>query len=199
MEKKYDFNQIPPSWKFCFNSQCSMKAECLRYQSALEIPDDRLWGSAVFPSALKDGYCQFFRKDEKVTLATGFVVGGNPQMSERFKMMRHTLTNYLGGNGTYYLYRNGKKWLSPCQQEDIRRLFHSAGYTGEVIFSTYKESFDFSLYTYLHTYTKYFTALIISYLCAFLAYIFPTLAYTFDEIELLSQQMSLLDNITRLL
>ncbi len=101
-------------------------------------------GQAVFPTALKDGQCVFFRKDEKVTLATGFLVPGHPMMNEMYLRMRHQLTRYLGGNGTYYLYRNGKKWLSPKQQADIRDIFLKAGYQGEVVFGMTKETYDFT-------------------------------------------------------
>lgn len=144
MDKKYDSSQIPPSWLYCFNVQCSMHDHCLRFQSALEMPDDKVNGSAVFPNALKNGQCRFFRKDEKVTLATGFVVKDNPRASNMFIEKRHSITDYLGGNGTYYLYRNGKKWLSPKQQEDIRRIFRQAGYTDEVVFGNTKEEYDFT-------------------------------------------------------
>jgi hypothetical protein len=61
-----------------------------------------------------------------------------------FVEMRRRITNYLGGNGTYYLYRNGKKWLSPQQQEDIRNIFRNAGYTDEVVFEKTKETYDFT-------------------------------------------------------
>ena len=128
METKYDFKQIPPGWKFCFNNNCPMKEECLRYQTATELPEDRVWGSAVFPTALKEGRCKFFRKDEKVTLATGFVVENNPRMNQIFLAMRRQMTHYLGGNGTYYLYRNGRKFLSPQQMEWIKELFKRYGY-----------------------------------------------------------------------
>ena len=68
----------------------------------------------------------------------------NPRATNMFVEMRHRITNYLGGNGTYYLYRNGKKWLSPQQQEDIRRIFSNAGYTDEVVFGQTKEEYDFT-------------------------------------------------------
>lgn len=144
MSNKYDFSEIPIGWKFCFHAGCPMKDECLRYQTGLEIPADRVWGQTVFPTACNKGKCDFFRKDEKVTLATGFVVGGNRRMSDMFANMRHQLTNYLGGNGTYYLYRNGKKWLSPSQQQAIRSLFRKAGYREEVVFGTTMEAYDFT-------------------------------------------------------
>ena len=96
-----------------------MKDQCLRYQTAQALPESYEMGEAVFPGALKNGRCRFFRKDEKVVLATGFLIAGNSQMNERFRAMRHSLTHYLGGNGTYYLYRNGKKWLTPRQQAEL--------------------------------------------------------------------------------
>lgn len=144
MERKYDPKQIPANWIFCFNSSCPLAGECLRYQSGLEISDDRPWGNAVFLPSMKDGQCRFFRKDEKVTLATGFIVAHNPRMGDAFVRMRHILTRYLGGNGTYYLYRNGKKWLTPRQQEDIREIFRRAGYQEEVEFGTTKLDYDFT-------------------------------------------------------
>ena len=144
MTKKYDSNMIPPSWSYCFNAQCPMHEHCLRFQSALEIPEKREFGSAVYPNAIKNGKCRFYRKDEKVVLATGFLVKDNPRATNMFIEMRHRITDYLGGNGTYYLYRNGKKWLSPQQQEGIRRIFRNAGYTEEVIFGHTKEEYDFT-------------------------------------------------------
>ena len=144
MQKKYDPSQIPPGWQYCFNAQCPMHDHCLRFQSAFEIPENNESGLAVHPTAVKNGKCQFYRKDEKVTLATGFVVENNPQMNSMFVAMRRKITSYLGGNGTYYLYRNGKKWLSPQQQQDIRTIFRMAGYADEVVFGKAKEDYDFT-------------------------------------------------------
>ena len=141
-DKKYDFTEISAGWKFCFNSKCPMHGECLRFQTALKMPEGREWGYAVFPTALKNGQCKFFRKDEKVRLATGFVTD-NPMQNNMFVRLRHQLTTHLGGNGTYYLYRNGKKWLSPTQQEGIREIFRKAGYRDEVIFKEEKEDYNF--------------------------------------------------------
>ena len=144
MEQKYDFKQIPSGWRYCFHAQCPMKDQCLRYQTAQALPESYEMGEAVFPGALKNGRCRFFRKDEKVVLATGFLIAGNSQMSERFRAMRLSLTRYLGGNGTYYLYRNGKKWLTPQQQADIRALFRRAGYKEEVVFGKTRVDYDFT-------------------------------------------------------
>lgn len=143
MEKKYNFDEVPQNWRFCFHGACPMKDACLRFQAALEIPADRTCGRAVFPTALKDGKCRFFRSSEKVRLATGFVIKDNPQLSRMFVALRHVLTEHLGSQGSYYLYRNGKKWLSPAQQEGIRETFCKAGYVGEVTFAQYRDDYDF--------------------------------------------------------
>lgn len=142
MEKKYDYSQIPSSWKFCFNGNCPMSGECLRYQTALTIPANRVWGQAVFPTALKDGQCVFFRRDEQVTLATGFVTG-RQDIDKTFVRLRHDIENIVGGGGTYYLYRNGKQWLSPDQQEAIIRLFRAAGCSEEHLFAEEKQGYLF--------------------------------------------------------
>ena len=144
MQEKYDYSQIPSGWQYCFNGECPKAGECLRYQAGCQLPDDIDWGPAVFRGALKSGKCRFFRKDEKVVLATGFVLENNPSQNEMFRSLRLRLTHYLGGNGTYYLYRNGKKWLTPKQQEDIRQMFRRAGYKEEVEFGETKEAYDFT-------------------------------------------------------
>ena len=98
-------------------------------------------GPAVYPGSCHNGECRFFRKNEKVRLATGY---GGGDMKHVFLAMRLKLTEYLGGNGEYYKYRNGKKWLSPEQQAYICELSRRYGYTGEVAFDCYKEDYDFT-------------------------------------------------------
>ena len=142
--KKYDFSRIPPSWRYCFNRDCPMSRQCLRFQTGLELPADLQSGKAVFPTALSGGQCSFFRRDEKVRLASGFVIAGNPQLSSLFTALRHLIGNILGHGGTYYLYRNGKRWLTPAQQEAVTELMRDQGYTGEVVFAKYKDDYDFS-------------------------------------------------------
>ena len=141
---KYDQSKIPPMWRYCFNESCPKKDHCLRFQSALEMPQDNMWGQAIYPNALQNGRCAFYRPDEKVRLATGFVVEDNPLMSGVFVKMRPVLTGYLGGNGTYYLYRNGKKWLSPKKQRDIEALLRKHGFNGDVVFGQYLDDYDFT-------------------------------------------------------
>lgn len=141
MSSKYDFGQVGKTFPFCFFSDCPRSGECLRYCAGRELPDNWFLGPAVYPGAYRQGECRFFRKNEKVRLATGF--GGGP-MKHVILAMRRKLTEYLHGNGTYYLYRNGKKWLTPEQQENITEMCRHYGYTGEVTFECYKDDYDFT-------------------------------------------------------
>ena len=140
----FDYSQIPQSWQYCFNHECPMHQDCLRYLTAQQQPADHEWGNAVFPAALKDGQCRFYRQAVKVRLATGFVISDNPHMSQLFVNLRHQLAAIIGNGGTYYLYRNGKKWLTPAQQQAIQKVFHDAGYPDEVQYAQYQETYDFT-------------------------------------------------------
>lgn len=141
---KYIPQSIPPSWDYCFNAACPMCDNCLRFQTGLELPDDRQRGNAIYPNALRNGRCRFFRPDEKMRMATGFVVPDNRQMSSLFDALRHQIAKVLGTGGTYYLYRNGKRWLTPVQQQAVEQVFRSAGYTGEVKYAMYRDDYDFT-------------------------------------------------------
>lgn len=142
METKYDFTKISQLWKFCFNGECPKSSHCLRYLAGCQLPDNRVWGPAVYPTACKNGKCPFYRTAEKVTLATGFVTKDR-YVNTFFQSLRRDVAAYLGGNGTYYLYRNGKKWLSPEQQENILKIFRSKGFQGEIHWQYTKEDYNF--------------------------------------------------------
>ena len=143
MNKKYDFSQISASWYFCFNHNCPLHEGCLRYQSALELPANVQRGNAIYPHACQANGCSFFRADQPVVLVTGFVNSKNPAMNQAFVALRHRIENVTGSGGSYYLYRNGKRWLSPQQQEQIRQIFAKEGYPTPT-YDHSKEGYDFT-------------------------------------------------------
>ena len=52
--------------------------------------------------------------------------------------IRGTLINHFG-NGSYYLRRNGKKGITPAEQEYINSIFIAYGYVEGAPFDNYKE------------------------------------------------------------
>ena len=71
-------------------------------------------------------------------------MAGQQRQNSLFVALRHKIGELLGSGGTYYLYRNGKRWLTPAQQDAIRQIFRSYGYDDELTFAKYKEDYDFS-------------------------------------------------------
>ena len=57
--------------------------------------------------------------------------------------MRKSITYYLHGVKMYYEYKRGDRPLNPEQQQTIRELVKSYGYTREVPFDRYTETYQF--------------------------------------------------------
>lgn len=144
MEQYSDFSYdlLAPSWVFCFLNGCPKADECMRHFSAKYIPDDRKWGNAVFPTALKGDACECFKPIRKIHAAYGFYTIFRDVKRKDDRTLRTKVKAYLGGHGTYYRYNNGDKLLTPEQQQWIIDLFHSYGYTENLVFDHYQDVYD---------------------------------------------------------
>ena len=119
---------MPIEWELCFNQQCPHRDDCLRYLAGQQLASRMQRGAAIYPSALSDGQCDYFCPAQPVRCAVGFRHLFDEVRAAHSPAMHRELTAYLGGNGSYYLYRNGKKSLSPKQMEWIEGLFRRYGY-----------------------------------------------------------------------
>lgn len=140
---KLTYQQIPYGWAFCFLNQCARKDECLRYRAGLTIPDDCDTANAVTPTVLKGGTCPLYRKMETIRVAVGFEHIFHDVKARHAPYLRSKITDYLGGNGTYYRYLHGERALTPEQQEWICDLFREYGYNENIVFDAYEERFRF--------------------------------------------------------
>ena len=140
----FNFDEVPPSWRFCFCNECPKHDDCLRYQTGLCLPDDRTWGNAVYPTAYRNGDCQHFKQIRLIHAAYGFETLFSNVKQKDYTPLRELLKNYLGGHGTYYRYNRGERVLTPEQQEWIVRLFARHGYTEGIQFDHYRDMLDFS-------------------------------------------------------
>lgn len=146
MEQDFDFlyDTLPSSWLFCFNDSCPQAGECIRHLSSRHIPDDKTRGYAVYPNARKAGQCPYFKKIRRIRLAYGFNTIFHDIKSKDENLIRVKIKFFLGGHSKYYRYNNGKKMLTPEQQEWIISLFRQFGYTENLVFDHYVDSYDFS-------------------------------------------------------
>lgn len=141
---EYDESKVAPTWRYCFCSDCERHEECLRYQTGLHLPDDKLWGNAVFPTACKNGDCKYFKEIRAVRVAYGFNATFREVMNKDVTSLRKDVFALLGGRSTYYRHHRGEYKLLPEQQEAISALFAKYGYTENVIFDHYCDVLDFS-------------------------------------------------------
>lgn len=140
---KLKYEDLPIDWQVCFLGQCRLKDSCLRYQGGLTLPDNIYSANAVTPNALAADPCPMFMKTDTVRAALGFSHIFDEVKARHAPVMRARLTEYLGGNGTYYRYMHGERPLMPEQQEWICQLFKNYGYTDAVVFDNYTEAFRF--------------------------------------------------------
>lgn len=131
---------LPYGWTYCFNEQCVVKDECVRFLSTRFLSEKRHSGNAVFPSAWRNGNCQYYEKLRIAKLAWGFDPLYRNVTLKDAPTLRCRLRGYLGSKGQYYRYKLGQLLLLPKQQLEIKELFHSYGYD-DVEFDHFKETF----------------------------------------------------------
>lgn len=131
---------LPYGWTYCFNEQCIVKEECVRFLSTRFLSEKRHSGNAVFPSAWRNGNCQYYEKLRIAKLAWGFDHLYRNVTLKDAPTLRCRLRGYLGSKGQYYRYKLGQLLLLPKQQLEIKELFHSYGYD-DVEFDHFKETF----------------------------------------------------------
>lgn len=140
LKKAMAGKSLPYGWIYCFNEQCVVKDECVRFLSTRFLSEKRHSGKAVFPSAWRNGNCQYYEKLRIAKLAWGFDhLYCNVTLKDA-PTLRCRLRGYLGSKGQYYRYKLGQLLLLPKQQLEIKELFHSYGYD-DVEFDHFKETF----------------------------------------------------------
>ena len=128
----------------CFASQCPLKEQCLRYLSGQQMPDDKYFYSCVNLHSQDVGTekCSVFRNSEKVKFAKGMMHIFNDDMPKRVEQYVRDRLIASHCRTYYYEYRNGERLISPAIQQEIRRLFQEAGWSGEVVFDSYIEDYN---------------------------------------------------------
>ncbi len=132
---------VPRNYILCFLSECSASKDCARFFAGRNTGERKL-ATVVLPAAVADGKCEWFHRLRKINGAWGFDKLFDGAKLKDAPSLRKSIKEYLGGNGTYYLYQHGKKLLKPEQQEWIIALFRQYGYADGLEFDGYREVYD---------------------------------------------------------
>ncbi|SFF98541.1 DUF6078 family protein [Prevotella sp. KH2C16] len=138
-----NYQDVPASYKFCFNCECPLRDDCLHYLAGTVVPPDRQWGTAVFPNALNGGKCGFHRPAVKERMAYGFKRLFMDVKARDIAGLRQKVQEYLGGRTPYYRFSKGIYKLTEEQQRAILDIFAGYGYTENLAFDEYQESYRF--------------------------------------------------------
>ena len=137
------WKDVPEGWPLCFNSSCPLHDKCLRFQAGLKVPDNLTITRCVTPRALTGEQCKHFAPMVPVRFAYGFSAIYEKVLKAHYTSLRKCMTMMLSGKRYYYEYMNGKRALTPEQQDQIRLLFKEYGYEDQVRFDRFEEHFAF--------------------------------------------------------
>lgn len=143
MAKKFNFSDVPHGYQLCFNERCPKRDDCIRFLAGQHLPATEMSGPAVYPNALTDGICPYFKQTRVIHGAWGFRNLYKGVEPEHLKVLRPKIINYLGGPVAHYAYTHGERLLTPEQQDTIYGFFKELGYTKELIFEGYTLIYDF--------------------------------------------------------
>ena len=131
------FKDVPSDWAVCFNNDCPLKEECMRYQVGLVMPDDVWVWRTVMAAAWKKGDCKAFAKKRTERMAYGLSHFFDRVEKQDYSRLRDQAMAYLGGHSNYYRYNRGEKLLSEAQQQYLLQMMAKAGYEGKGEFGSY--------------------------------------------------------------
>lgn len=138
------YKDVPMGYPLCFNEECTKKACCMHYQARLLLPEDRLHGAAVYPTAWQNGECKYFREKRFIQKAWGFThLYDNVPHRDKSEARLRVRSFFSSGNGPYYRYHHGENKLSPEQQAEIMQIIAKYGSTDGIRFDHYVEDWDF--------------------------------------------------------
>ena len=143
LNAEFDYSQVPSWYVICTNESCPLREDCMRFIAGSNAPESTEIAMCVMPKTLKDGHCRLYDKKTVVVMAKGFTTLYDKVMKKDFTRMRKAITQYLHGAKMYYEYKDGRRALTPEQQNWIRNFVKSQSYEWEVKFDHFSESYVF--------------------------------------------------------
>ena len=138
MESKYKYQNAPEHYLLCYNTTCKKAKTCLHQIVACENINKEKIVQCVNPSVNSGENCDYYKADRIVRIAYGMEHTFDKVLAADIARIRGTLVRHFG-NGSYYVRRNGKKGITPAEQEYINSIFMAYGYAEGASFDNYKD------------------------------------------------------------
>lgn len=103
MNESFDFSLVPYTFGLCAAEGCPRAATCLRRIALEHAPAKRVFLPIMNPNRLKaqDGACDYYRSDEKVRYARGFMCTINALTVRVADTFRYRMIGYMGRKNYY--------------------------------------------------------------------------------------------------
>lgn len=144
MEKALLIEKAKEGYTVCYQDQCPLRAQCLRWLVGPHVPNTHSSYRCVNPhfESVASNDCPMYRSDQKVRFAKGMLHTFNSDMPKRIEPVVRSGIIGLTNRTYYFEYRNGSRLIPPALQEKIRKLFRDNEWTEEVQFDGYVEDYD---------------------------------------------------------
>lgn len=143
MNENFNYEAVPYQYTHCLNEKCPKGEKCLRRLVALHSTDQYPTLSIVNPKCIPgDGSaCTFYKPIQKIRVAWGIKHLLDRVPHQDAETLKSQMLGHFG-RGMYYRFYRKEKFLSPEQQEYIRRIFRQKGITDEPAFDSYTEEYN---------------------------------------------------------
>lgn len=128
IKKKFTMEDVPGGYGLCTRNDCAVCNHCLRHIAYNDVVTEELWViNHVNPlRTVPNAECPYFRTDELVTYAKGFVKMKQEMLPRQYDEFKCRLTGKFGRTG-YYERRRGERLCSPSEMIVVHAVLHDLG------------------------------------------------------------------------
>lgn len=132
----------PYSYARCFNTQCTKGENCLHRLAAIHDTPKYPSISIINPLCIPEdtNQCSFFQSTQKIHVAWGISHLFDEVPHKNVPALKSQLIAHFG-RGKYYRFYREEYFLTPEDQEYIRRLFQQYGLKEDVTFDSYSNEY----------------------------------------------------------
>lgn len=139
----FSFSEVPSDWALCFQNDCPLHEDCQRWVAGSYAPKRVMVRPCIIGGGTSENGCRHYVKAEPLTLAYGFNdLFGSVRRNE-YDMLFRKVIQIFGSRSSYYRCKRGERPTMPSQQEALRNLFISYGYSDVVEFQRTQETYVF--------------------------------------------------------
>lgn len=143
MKEPFDYSLIPYRFGMCAAEECPHAATCLRQIALNHVSAEHAFLSILNPHRIKamKGACDFYRSDEKVRYAKGFMRTINALNVRKADTFRYRMIEFWGRK-VYYMKRKGEKMLTLSEQQRVVMVAKEMGVVQDEYFDGYVEDYN---------------------------------------------------------